>query len=223
MSSPPDGGAAIMHGLMKVKGPLWPIAVILHIPPPPEESEEIVPASHLVLSLTRLFIQALDLFHTLGHWSAAGPTRLLHRYYCLLPWVVSKAGNDGGGSSSHGVHLAGRKLRCIWLFEPHIKGARAGSLYVIGAHGTSVAWEGNPLLPGLPWCVFLTNLSASHIFWHIQYGKGCSRAKYKSIFCIKEERLKRFIMEERSLTCFWWERRNFFFHKELNRSVCVQN
>lgn len=208
-----------MHGPIKVKGPLWPTAVLLCIPPPPE-GEEIVPASsHLVPSPVCLFIQALDLSHAVGHWPAAGLTHLPHRYHYLLSWAVRKAGDDGGGSSSHGVHLTGRNLRCMWISEPDIRGARAGNFHMMGAHDTQ--W--NPLLRGLSWCILLTNLTASRIFCHIQDGKGCSSPKYRSICFIKEERLKGFVMEDRSLTCFWWDRRHFLHKEKLNGSVCVQN
>lgn len=53
-----DGGLAIMHSPIEVKGHLWPIVLLLSVPPPPEQGEEIPPASHLELSLACLFIQA---------------------------------------------------------------------------------------------------------------------------------------------------------------------
>lgn len=47
-----------MHSPVEVKGHLWPIVLLLSVPPPPEQGEEIAPASHLELSLACLFIQA---------------------------------------------------------------------------------------------------------------------------------------------------------------------
>lgn len=175
-----------------------------------EEGEEIVPV--LAASLFRL----LNLSRALGHGPAAGLARLPPRDHRVPPWAVSKVGDDGGGCSSHGVRLTARRIRCTWISEPGIRGAKAGNFYVMGAWDTSVAWEWNSFLWGHPWCILLTNLAAHHFFWHIQDGKGCLRAKHKSIWCIKEERMKRFIMEEKSLTCFWWEK-TFFAQKPIER------
>lgn len=109
MSSPSEGGKAIMHSSIKGKGCLWPIAMLLHIPPPPEEGEEITSAFHMGLSLLCLFIQVMEPFHSLGHQLAAELG--CHRYHHLLSQAVPKSGGNGGGSFSHGVHLTGRKFR----------------------------------------------------------------------------------------------------------------
>lgn len=203
-----------MHGPIQVKGPLWPIAVLLHTPPPPEEGEEIVPAK----SYVPLYSGSWPLPHT---GTSAGCRADLFPPQVLLGWEQSW--RWWKWLFKPWVHLTGRKLRCMWRSEPDIRVAGAGIFYMMGAHGISVAWEWNPLFWGLPWCILLSKLSASHIFWHIHDGKGCSRAKYKSIWCIKEKRLKRCIMKEKSLTCFLWERRHFLHRKKLNGSVCIQN
>lgn len=65
-----------MHSLIKGKGCLWPIAVLLHVPLPPEEGEEIVSAFHLGLSLLFRFLNpptAWDISQ-LQSWAVTGTT-----------------------------------------------------------------------------------------------------------------------------------------------------
>lgn len=161
MSSPSDGGKAVMHGLIKGKGCLWPTAVLLHIPQ--EEGEEIISASHLGLSLASLLIQVLELSRSLWHQLAAELGS--HRYHHLLSWAVTKSGDDGGGSFSHGVHLTRWRFRCTWVSEPDIRGAKAGNFYIMESHDTSVAWEWNPSSSN-------QTISNVYLFGTFRMGKG---------------------------------------------------